>query len=159
MATPPLPAPILNRMAARQQSVRWVAQLREVREFRAYVCNINASTIMGITYPPVPIIIITPNPVCLGVAISWDVSVSYAPNGTISTYSTDFGDASAPSAATSGTHTYGAAGTYTVTVTVTDDTGESQTGTVEVNVVDCTSTLFLDYIYASTDGSGVFYWE
>lgn len=159
MPTAPLPAPVTNRITARNQAVRWTAQLREVREFRAYVCNIDASIMgQGLSYPPVPIIILSPNPICLGISMSWDLSTSFAPNGTISTYAIDFGDSNNDTGS-SGSHAYGAAGTYTVTVTVTDDTGVSQTGTVEVNVVDCTSTLFLDYIYASTDGSGVFYWE
>lgn len=158
MATPPLPATITDRIIARNQSVRWTSILREVREFRAYICDIDAATLMGIAYPPTPVIDISPNPVCLGTAIAWDLSGSYAPNGTITDYAIDFGDSNSDTGS-SGNHTYAATGSYTVTVTVTDDTGVSQVGTEEVNVIDCSDTLLLDYIYASTDGSGIYYWE
>ena len=158
MATPPLPAAITNRIKARNQSVRWTAILRETRQFRAYICDIDAATLMGISYPPVPIIDLSPNPVCLGNAMAWDLSGSYASDGPIASYAIDFGDGN-DDTGQSGNHTYAAAGSYTVTVTITDNGGITQTATEEVNVVDCTDTLLLDYIYASTDGSGVFYWE
>jgi len=52
-----------------------------------------------------------------------------------------------------------AAGTFTITATITEGGGKTQTVTEEVNVIDCTDALLLRNIYASTDGSGVFYWE
>jgi hypothetical protein len=42
---------------------------------------------------------------------------------------------------------------------VTEGGGTTQTVEEEVNVIDCSDTLLLNNIYASTDGSGVFYWE
>lgn len=158
MATPPLPVAILNRIKARNQSVRWAAILREVREFRAYCCNIDSDNIMNVQKEPVAILTLTPNPVCLGNAMAWDFTGSYAPGSTITSYAINFGDSNTDTGI-SGSHTYAAAGTFTVTATVTEGTGLTQTVTAEVNVIDCTNTNLLNNIYASTDGSGVFYWS
>lgn len=158
MATAPLPAAITNRIKARNQSVRWAAVLREVREFRSYCCNVNANVIMNVSKEPVVILTLTPNPVCLGNAMSWDFTGSYVPGGTIVSYSINFGDSNSDTGL-SGSHTYAAAGTYTVSATVTDGLGVTQTVTEEVNVIDCTDTNLLASIYASTDGSGVYYWS
>jgi len=158
MATPPLPVAVVNRIKARNQSVRWAAILREVREFRAYCCNIDSDAIMNVSKEPVCILTLSPNPICLGNAMSWDFTGSYAPGSTITSRDINFGDSNTDSGL-SGNHTYAAAGTYTVTATVTEGTGLTQTVTEEVNVIDCSDTLLLNNIYASTDGSGVFYWE
>jgi hypothetical protein len=158
MATPPLPVAITNQIKARNQSVRWAAILREVREFRAYVCNIDSDVIMGVSVPPVAIVSLTPNPICLGSAMAWDLSGSYAPGSSISTYAIDFGDSN-DDTGQSGSHTYAVAGTYTVTSTIISAAGVTTIAENEVNVIDCSSTLLLNSIYASTDGSGVFYWE
>ena len=91
-ATPPIPVGIINKLKARSQSVRFAAVFREVREFRAYCCNINSDNIMGVSKQPVVILTITPNPVCLGNAISWDFTGSYAPGSTITNRAIDFGD-------------------------------------------------------------------
>ena len=160
MATPPLPVSITDKIKARNQSVRFVAVLREVREFRAYCCNIDSDTIMGVSKQPVVILTISPNPVCLGNAISWDFTGSYAPGSTITSRSISFGDATTiDPAGVSGTHTYATAGEFTISATVNEGTGLSQTVTEEINVIDCSDTLLIANIYASTDGSGVFYWE
>lgn len=158
MATPPLPAAITNQIKARNQSVRWAAILREVREFRAYCCNIDSDDIMNVSKEPVVILTLSPNPICLGSAMAWDFTGSYVPGGTVVSRDIDFGDTNTDSGV-SGNHTYAAAGTYTVSATVTDGLGVTQTVTQEVNVIDCTDTLLLNNIYASTDGSGVYYWD
>ena len=157
-ATPPIPVGIINKLKARNQSVRFAAVLREVREFRAYCCNVNSDTIMGVSKQPVPILTVSPNPVCLGNSIAWDFTGSYAPGSTITSYLINFGD-SMSDTGSSGTHTYAAAGTYTITATVEEGTGLTQTVTQEVNVIDCSNLLLLQYIYASTDGVGVWYFS
>jgi len=158
VATSPLPASVVDRIKARNQSVRWSAILREVRYFAAFICNIDSDVIMGVTASPVLFIDVTPNPVCLGNAIAWDLSASYAPGSSISSYTIDFGDSNNDTGA-SGNHTYAAAGSYTITATITSAAGLTQIQYEEVNVIDCSDPLLLDTIYASTDGSGVYYWE
>ncbi len=158
MATPPLPPAIIDRITARTQSVRWSAILKEVRYFAAFICAIDADVIMGVPASPVLFIDVSPNPVCLGSAIAWDLSASFAPGSTVASYTIDFGDTNDDTGA-SGNHTYGAAGSYTITATITSAAGKVQIQFEEVNVIDCSDPLLLDTIYASTDGSGVYYWE
>ena len=55
-------------------------------------------------------------------AVQFDGSASYDPDGPIVSYAWDFGDGKSASEA-SVKHTYTAVGTYTVTLTVTDDLG------------------------------------
>jgi PKD repeat protein len=68
-----------------------------------------------------------------GVAVAFDGSGSTDDDGTIVSYAWDFGDGNtgtgvAPS------HTYGAAGTYDVSLTVTDDGGDSDTATTTATI-------------------------
>lgn len=60
-----------------------------------------------------------------GLKASVDGTASSDPDGTISAYEWDFGDGSPSVAAPTASHTYAAAGTYHVTLTVTDDAGSS----------------------------------
>lgn len=160
MSTPPWPAATLTKAEARRQSVRFAAVLREVRQFRAYCCAVNSDVIMGVSKEPVPVVSISPNPVCLGVAIAWDFTGSYAPGSTVTRRAIDFGDSTIiDPAGVSGNHTYLAVGTYTITATVEEGTGIEQDIEIEVNVIDCADLLLLSNIYASTDGSGVYYFE
>lgn len=156
--TPPFSVATAAKLQARQQSVRFTAVLAEVRQFRAYCCNISSADIMGVSKQPVAVLSISPNPVCLGEAISWSFVGSYAPGSTITSRSINFGDGNSSNpAAVSGTHTYAAAGSYTVSATVTEGLGTTQTVEVEVNVIDCTDAIVLGYAYIATDGGGVYY--
>ncbi|MEN0128930.1 MAG: PKD domain-containing protein [Brevundimonas sp.] len=58
-----------------------------------------------------------------GLAVAFDGSASADPDGTIASYAWTFGDGGTDSTATP-SHTYTTAGTYTVTLTVTDDKGK-----------------------------------
>jgi PKD repeat protein len=55
-------------------------------------------------------------------------------DGALESYAWDFGDESAPATTRDANHTYAAAGTFTVTLTVTDDEGEAVSGTAKVTV-------------------------
>ncbi|MBD9698243.1 PKD domain-containing protein [Flavimobilis sp. GY10621] len=66
-------------------------------------------------------------------AVALDASGSDDPDGTIASYAWSYGDGSTGTGKTS-SHTYAADGTYTVTLTVTDDRGATDTATRQVEV-------------------------
>ncbi|WP_431030830.1 PKD domain-containing protein [Plantibacter sp. RU18] len=72
----------------------------------------------------------TPN----GLSAAFDASTSSDSDGTIASYAWDFGDNTSGSGATA-THTYSAAGSYTVKLTVTDDLGATATRSEQLTVV------------------------
>ena len=69
----------------------------------------------------------------IGEEISFDGSASTDADGTIASYSWDFGDGNTAAGVTA-SHIYGDVGDYTVTLTVTDDDGDSGVDTLTVNV-------------------------
>lgn len=160
--TTPLPASITNKIKSRDQAVKWFTQLKEVRYFSAYCCDIDSDGIMGVAKEPVARVDIGPNPVCLGESIDWDLRDSYAPGSTISAWEIDFGDGEDDSGANIttafGSHTYAAIGSYTVTITIEEGLGKSQEVTREINVVDCTEPP-VTWAYVATDGQGVYFRE
>jgi len=66
--------------------------------------------------------------------VSVDGTASTDPDGTIASYSWDFGDDSALASGATATHTYRAPGTYTITLTVTDNNEATATTTRHVTV-------------------------
>ena len=65
---------------------------------------------------------------------NFDGSDSTDADGTIASYSWDFGDSTPNGSGVTPSHTYAAAGTYTVVLTVTDDDGDTDTDTQSVTV-------------------------
>ena len=95
-----------------------------------------------------------------GLVASFDGSGSSDPDGSITGYAWDFGDGTTGTGAKPA-HTYGTAGTYQVTVTVTDDRGASTSITKPVtvaagqNLVPTASfTSSVNNLDATFDGSG-----
>ena len=90
-----------------------------------------------ITEPPgnvAPTAVISP-PTCLGLTCTTSASGSTDPNaGDTLTYRWDFGDGTPAVTTASPSKTYAAAGTYTLTLTVTDGWGKSSTVTRAVTV-------------------------
>lgn len=88
---------------------------------------------------------------------SFDGSGSRDSDGTIASYAWNFGD-SGTDPAVSPDHTYSANGTYTVTLTVTDDRGGSNTVTHQVTVTDAAPTASFTTtatdLTLAVDGSG-----
>ncbi|MDP1919378.1 MAG: PKD domain-containing protein, partial [Myxococcales bacterium] len=68
--------------------------------------------------------------------LSFDGSTSTDTDGTITSYRFDFGDGSTPvtSATSTASHAFATAGTYSVTLTVTDDRGSTALATLQVVV-------------------------
>jgi PKD repeat protein len=71
---------------------------------------------------------------CSGLACSFNASGSSDPDGTIASYAWSFGDGTTGSGATA-SRTYAAGGTYTVTLTVTDNGAATSTQAQSVTVV------------------------
>lgn len=71
--------------------------------------------------------------------VTFDASASYddIPDATIASYTWDFGDGSAPVTTTAETitHLYGTAGTFTVTLTITDNFGYTDTLSKQITVL------------------------
>ncbi len=79
--------------------------------------------------PPSARFVATPNKLVLGV----DASTSLDSDGTVVSYAWDFGDGATDTGVTA-SHTYADAGTYTVSLLVTDDDGATDTTTQSVTV-------------------------
>jgi PKD repeat protein len=71
----------------------------------------------------------------VGQPVQFDGSGSFDPDGTIVSYDWDFGDSNTGTGVIP-THTYAAPGTYTVSLTVTDDGGATDTSTTTATIDD-----------------------
>ena len=71
---------------------------------------------------------------CTDLDCSFDASASSDSDGTIASYAWDFGDSSAAGSGKSPTHSYSAAGTYSVKLTVIDNDGATDSKTASVTV-------------------------
>ena len=93
-------------------------------------------TVSGADAPPSASLTLSPRTGTAPLAVTADASGSTPGSTPISTYRFDFGDGTVegPQAAATANHTYPAAGTYTVTVTVADTGGRSSTATDQVTV-------------------------
>ena len=78
--------------------------------------------------------------VIVGESVLFDGSASSDPDGSIVAYQWDFGDGYTASDVIT-THAFAAAGTYTVTLTVTDDMGATATDTAVVTVRSVTEAI------------------
>jgi PKD repeat protein len=69
-----------------------------------------------------------------GLDVDVDASSSFDPEGSGLEYEWDWGDATANGTGSTASHTYGAGGTFTITLLVTDATGETADITQDVTV-------------------------
>jgi len=77
----------------------------------------------------------TSGTILTSVSVSFDGSTSFDPDGTIVGYAWDFGDGSTGSGVTP-SHGYSIAGTYTVKLNVTDNSGSTAVSTESVTITD-----------------------
>ncbi len=82
--------------------------------------------------PPIASFTATPNPVMVGAPVAFNASASYDPDGTIVSYAWDFGDTTTGKDVMT-SHSYTSPGTFSVSLTVTDN--ESFTARASRNVV------------------------
>ena len=88
--------------------------------------------------------------------VAFDATGSTDPDGQIVGYTWDFGDGNSATGI-SPNHTYAAAGTYTATVTVTDDEGATSTCSSTVSIISTQGGRInsdLIALYTFTEGSG-----
>ncbi len=84
---------------------------------------------------PVANFTFSPSVPTIDAEVTFDAAASFDPDGSIVEYHWDWGDGTSPTIAGSrtATHTFAAAGSYTVVLTVRD--GDNQTGTASVTIV------------------------
>jgi PKD repeat protein len=90
---------------------------------------------------------------CTNLACRFDATASSDPDGTIASYAWTFGDTTTGTGATLN-HTYSSAGTYSVTLTVTDNGGQTGTVTHSVSVTAPTGQPFADDNFNRTVSGG-----
>ncbi len=103
------------------------------------ISNVTIDTTVAATFvPDAPVASFTasPNPAACSQTISFDGTASNHPNParSIVSYAWHYGDASQTGTGATSTHAYGAFGTYTASLTVTDDNVPPKTATSTVSV-------------------------
>src|SRR5712691_2440164 len=91
---------------------------------------------------PIASFTFTAGTILTSVSVNFDGTTSYDPDGTVVGYSWDFGDGSTGSGATP-THSYSIAGTYSVKLNVTDNSGSTQVSIQTVTITDRPPVLTL----------------
>ncbi len=91
--------------------------------------------------PPVPSFSYSPSSPLTGQTVSYDASSSSDPDGTVVAYAWNFGDGASASGATA-QHSFAANGTFSVSLTVTDDSGSVATTSTTVRVGNDPAPVF-----------------
>lgn len=103
------------------------------------VAGKGASILMNI--PPVAVADGPDQKIIVCEMVEFNGSGSYDPDGVIISYKWDFGDGTPVGSGVSVNHTYGAAGSYVVTLTVMDDGGSIDTDSVTVDVITAADAI------------------
>src|SRR5699024_5338741 len=121
-------------------------------EFRFYHFLITADAAGEDTENSAPVAVFSTE--VSGLDVSVDGSASTDAEGPISAYAWDFGDVSTGEGVTA-EHTYGEAGTYSVTLTVTDAEGETGSVTQSVTVEEAANSAPTAVFSSSVSGLSV----
>lgn len=89
---------------------------------------------------------------CNALACTFDASGSSDADGTIASYSWDFGDGN-NGTGNNPTHGYSLAGSYNVVLTVTDNNGATDSATAQVTVAANSTTPWINEIHYDNDGT------
>ena len=84
--------------------------------------------------PPTAVASATPSSGAAPLSVAFNSAGSNDPDGSITSYSWNFGDGTAPVVSASTSHVYQNAGTYTAILTVTDNRGATGTAPVTITV-------------------------
>ncbi len=91
---------------------------------------------------------------CTELACSFDGSASSDPDGTVTTWAWNFGDGQTGTGATA-SHAYGSPGTYTVTLTVTDNAGRTGSSARPLTVAGPPGSNFVSDTFTRTVSNGL----
>ncbi len=122
--------------------------------------NISPATTVSLSLnqPPTASFSLTPSSTYVGDLVSLDGSTSFDSDGTIANYSWNFGDGSSANGPTT-SHPYSAAGTYTVTLTVTDNEGSTRASSQAVTILSNKPSAPTDLVITATDGKPNLTWS
>jgi hypothetical protein len=120
-----------HRKAPQRQAFvkRQQAKLKALRN--AATCTVQPSPSPNV--PPTAVLTIAPTSPTTGESVTFDASKSSDTDGTIAFYAWTFGDG-ATAAGKTVSHAYSQAGSYPITLTVTDDRGASRSATQAIRV-------------------------
>jgi len=105
-----------------------------VQNSQSAMASITQSIIVVVVAAPTAVFSVSPTPVVKNVAVNFNAAASTVAAGhAIVQYAWNFGDGTTASGSST-THTFIAAGVYTVTLTVTDDVGQTRTTSTAVTV-------------------------
>lgn len=127
MATTPFSASLIANLKGKT-AWRFEGEIGEIFTPRFFCCTDPNTLGIADGKEPVAILSLSPNPVFVGDTVNFDGTDSYDPDGSIASYAFTFASGTpASSSSDSGTVSWAAAGSYEVTLVVTDGTGVKST--------------------------------
>jgi PKD repeat protein len=115
--------------------------------------TVTVTTQATASQPPTAVLTATPTTGTAPLAVNFSAAGSIDADGTVVAYAWNFGDGGSQTGGTTAQRTYATAGTYTASLTVTDNSGLTDTKSVVITVQAPTSTYALT-VGKSGSGSG-----